>query len=185
MAQHTVSEHWEPRDRAQGFTSQPVGSSWGSLPSKLPWAKQCTKAVPAHNSHTINSNRNPLMWTERCGLAGEFLSAQQAVIDTEHTACSYPFSRFICMGSYLQKDLQLCICECLAQCLPQRKPYSRRVILAAPTAAVLHEPKAAMKYRDQHGPFGPLTPICPHPCVEGVPSHFGKERSIQWPYQFP
>lgn len=75
-----------------------MASSWGSLPPKLPRAKQCTKAAPAHNSHAINSNRIPLVWTEQRGLAGEFLSAQWAVIDTERTACSYSFSRFIFMG---------------------------------------------------------------------------------------
>lgn len=164
MAQHTVSEHWEPWDRAQRFASRPLGSSWGSLPPKLPRAKQCTKAAPAHNSHTINSNRNPLVWTERCGLAGEFLSAQRTVIDTELTACSYSFSRFIFMGSYLQKDLQLCICERSAQRLPRHEPYSSGVIPAAPTATVLHAPKAAIKYRDQHGcrlnaPLGHLDPL--------------------------
>lgn len=58
------------------------------------------------------------------------------------------------MGSYLQKSLQLCICERSAQYLPWREPYGSRVFLAAPTATglyVLHAPKPAMKYRDQRG----------------------------------
>ena len=68
------------------------------------------------------------------------------------------------MGSYLQKDLQLCICERSAQRLPRHEPYSSGVIPAAPTATVLHAPKAAIKYRDQHGcrlnaPLGHLDPL--------------------------
>lgn len=66
------------------------------------------------------------MWAERDGLAGEFLSTQRAVIDTKRAARSYSLSRFIFMGSSLQKDLQLHTYKHSGQCLPGCEPQGGR-----------------------------------------------------------
>lgn len=66
------------------------------------------------------------MWAERDGLAREFLSAQWAVIDTKRAARSYSLSRFIFMGSSLQKDLQLHTYKHSGQRLPGCEPQGGR-----------------------------------------------------------